>query len=92
MEPPNKITLTDAQLRDVVHQTVQETLTALGMDVKQPLTMQQDFSFLRAMRTGSAGVRRVVTTSVIGGIVTFVGTMLYMAWYSAFHDKPPGSD
>lgn len=65
------ITLTDAQLRDLVTNTVHATLTSIGIEVTDPITMQKDFAWLRGWRESaeevkSKGILALVTLAVTG--------------------------
>lgn len=86
---PDRVTLTNEQLRGIVHQAVEESLTRLGIDVSSPISVQEDFAFLRTMREGSKNVKKAAGTTLIGGILTFIGGLIYFGWWSTFHSEPP---
>ncbi len=60
--------MNDEDLRRAVH----ETLSALGIDAKEPQELQADFLFLRKQRKGSEElskwVRRSILTAALGGL------------------------
>jgi hypothetical protein len=65
------ITLTEAQFREMITETVQATLTSIGIDAADPLVMQKDFAWLREWRESSEEVKRkgllaLVTLAVTG--------------------------
>ena len=66
------ITLTEAQLRDLVTETVHATLTSIGVEVTDPLTMQKDFAWLRGWRESSEEMKRkgivAMATIVVTGL------------------------
>ena len=68
--------LTRDELREVIQETVRETLTELGIDSEHALEMQRDMSFLRDLREArdSAAARTLVVavgillTAMIGAL------------------------
>ena len=73
-EPQILCTLDD--LRTVTREAVEQTLTTLGVDCKNPLSMQQDFAHLREWRLAMESVRRkgllVITGLLVSGLVAAV--------------------
>lgn len=69
--------LTENDLHRIVKEAVQETLEAMGADVKAPLEMQEDFAFLRGLRIGSGLAKRRVFMLVLGGAVTGIGLLIW---------------
>jgi len=59
----------DTELRDIVRQTVKDTLTTLGVDLKNPIQMQKDFQHLRDWREASDSIKTK-------GMLTFVGILV----------------
>ncbi len=78
MEP--SITLTEAQLKDVIRDTVNETLTTLGVDVKNPLEMQADFQAIREWREVSATVRKKGLAALMVVLVTGLCSILWLGF------------
>lgn len=68
MTPPN--TLTIEEIRTVVKETVQETLTGLGIDTDNPQEMQANFIYLGKSRKGSEEIARWAKRSAIGVAVS----------------------
>lgn len=74
--------MNDAELQALVHRaaeeaaetTVKKTMTALGVDIKNPMQVQQDMAHLRRHRQAYEQVgtitRRAALTLVIGGMLT----------------------
>lgn len=58
MGPTDRIVLTKEELRELIRETVRESLSALGMESDDPSEMQQDFQHLREMRLMVAEVKR----------------------------------
>lgn len=61
---------TREELKELLQETVLETLAGLGIDVKKPREMQADFVALREWRLAMRMMRRVLLTTVIGVAVT----------------------
>jgi hypothetical protein len=59
---------------EAAHQAVVETLNSLGFDLRDPQKIQQDQSFLRAMRVGTQnGIGTVVKAFLIATVTAFAG-------------------
>lgn len=58
------------EVRALVKATVQETLTTLGVDQRDPLQVQQDLAWLRRTRLGLASASAKVGAAIIGIVVT----------------------
>lgn len=65
---PVVVTLED--LRTVTREAVEQTLMTLGVDVQNPLQMQQDFARLREWRLAMDGVRRRGLKAVSGLLIS----------------------
>ena len=61
-------------------EAAQELLTALGVDLSQPIEIQKDFAFVRTMRMGSHWGVRAAFTAVIGAITTAIVGWLWVAF------------
>lgn len=55
----------DARVKRIVAETVKELFTTLGVDIADPIKVQNDFSFLRTLREGSALARTKAFSTVI---------------------------
>lgn len=68
--------MTEAEIRRIVAQAVDETLTRLGIDAGEPIEVQKDMQLLRAWRESIATVKRqgiitaigILTAGIIGAI------------------------
>lgn len=72
-EDQRALTLTENELRAVISETVNETLTKLGVDHDDPHEMQKDFHHLREWRRASSEIRSksvaaVLTVVIAGGL------------------------
>jgi len=78
-EDTRSIRLTEEELRTVMTEAVDTALVRLGVDVENPIQMQQDFQHLREWREATSSMKRkglvVITgTLVAGGLAAaFVG-------------------
>lgn len=68
------------EVRALVKATVHETLTTLGVDQADPLSVQQDFAWLRRMRTATSSAWSKVGATLVGIIVA---ALAGAAWLGA---------
>ncbi len=66
------------ELREVIRDTVRETLSALGIDVRHPFEMQADLRALREWRLAMRSVRRNALLALVGLLTTGLGTALWV--------------
>jgi hypothetical protein len=71
--------MTDDEGKKLVREAVIQTLTELGIDVKNPLEMQRDFSHLRAWRESTEEVKRKGFLTLVGILVTGVAGAVWVA-------------
>lgn len=72
-----KIELTKSELRELVRETVNETLTSLGVQHDSPLEMQRDFRYLREWRMTTD---RVKIKTIVTIIVTVTSGAIAAIW------------
>jgi hypothetical protein len=72
--------MTEAEVKRIVSEAVEETLTKLGFDVGKPTEAQKDMAFLREWRESSATVKRQSLLTAVG--VVTVG-ILGLIWAAA---------
>lgn len=60
------VTLTEAQLRDLIQQTITQTLTTIGVDATDPHKMQKDFIHLREMRESGEAMKKKTQLTLLG--------------------------
>lgn len=66
--------MTEAEIRQIVSETVAETLIRIGVDASNPIEFQKDMQHLRAWRESIATVKKQSLLTAIGIITTgFVG-------------------
>lgn len=76
-------TVTRSDIKAVVREAVHETLTTLGVDVGNPLTMQQDMHFVRQLRESSERIRNRSVVVVVGVLVTAALAALWVGFKSS---------
>jgi hypothetical protein len=64
--------LTENEIRGVIAETVQETLTKIGVDPDDPHEMQKDFHHLREWRKASNEIRNKSILAVVGVLIVGV--------------------
>jgi hypothetical protein len=72
-----RFVLDEKACRDIVRQTVHETLLGIGFEMTEPHKLQADMHYLRKLRSGSEDMMRVVQRSAIALSCT---TALYLLW------------
>lgn len=70
--------LTREEMRELIRDTVRETLLSLGIDARNPISMQADFRALREWRQAVQAARRNAALAVIGMLITAAGTALWL--------------
>lgn len=79
----------DEELKDVIAETVRETLTTLGIQAGDPIETQRDFQFLRDMRRATASARAKAFLGMVGLLATGVAYALWEGIKSALHRSSP---
>lgn len=79
------VNLTEAQLRDLIAETVKTTLTSIGVDVEDPLIMQKDFAHLRSWRESTEEIKRKSFLALATIIVTGVAGAVWLALKGGAH-------
>ncbi len=75
------VDMNEQEMEQVIEKTVEATLTKVGFDLSDPISIQADMHFLRSARhiTGTAGTKAIMvlvgvaTIAVAGGIFVAVG-------------------
>lgn len=78
--PEAIVTLTQEQLKGVIHDSVTETLTRLGMDHSNPFEMQRDFQHLRDWRLSSESIKKKGMVAMIGVALSGVLALLWVGF------------
>ena len=80
-----KIELTQAQLKRLVRETVDETLTRIGVDIDNPLEMQADFHHIREWRQTYVAVRKKGLVTIIGILAAGTCATLWLGFKEFIH-------
>jgi hypothetical protein len=73
------VTLTEAQLREMITETVHATLTSIGIEAGDPITMQKDFAHLRSWRESTEEIRRKSVLALVTVAVTGLAGAVWLA-------------
>lgn len=80
------VTLTEAELKKVVYDSVMAAMTLLGVDTKEPTEMQRDFSHLRDWRVATQNIQKKGFGAVIVMIITGLGGLIWLGFRTAFNN------
>jgi hypothetical protein len=69
--------MTEDDIRNIVRETVYETLSGLGMAAHEQQELQADFIYVRKIRKSSEALSGNVRASII---TVFIPTILYVLW------------
>ena len=72
--------MTREELRDVIRDTVDETLTRLGLETDDPREMQLDFAHLRSTRLTLEQAQKRGMLVLVGVFVTALITLIYLGF------------
>jgi len=76
--------LSREDLREIIKETVDETLVRLGVASDDPLDMQRDFQFLREFRLATEKVKTKGMFAAVGAIVVAILGVLWMGLMQMF--------
>ena len=79
---PDGLCLSDEDARKIARAVVHETLLTLGADTKNPLDLQADFKFLRALRTTHERIGMKAIVTLIGLIITATASLIVIGFVS----------
>jgi hypothetical protein len=71
--------MTEADIRRIVTETVDQTLTKLGVDAANPIEFQQDMAHLRSWRKSVETVKRQSLITSIGILTAGVLGLIWVA-------------
>ena len=77
------------EVREVVKDTVRETLTALGLDAQDPIEVQRDLSWVRQTRLASAAMRAKAGAAVLGLLLTAAATAGWLGLKALLRSDAP---
>jgi len=78
-----KITLTKSEIKDLMKEAVEETLTGLGFDTDHPLAVQRDLSYLRDWRHTAESIRGKAILAAVGIAVVGLCGVLWLGLKAA---------
>ncbi len=70
--------MTEHEIRKIVAETVDQTLTRLGVDTQDPLEFQKDMQHLRAWRESVATVKKQGLVTAVGIIVAGILGLMWL--------------
>jgi hypothetical protein len=82
--PQEQVVLSREELEALVKRTVNETLTSIGLDHKNPIELQKDFQSLREWRQAMQEVRKKTLITLIGILVTGLAAAIWIGLKSMF--------
>lgn len=71
--------MTEHEIRKIVAETVDQTLTRLGVDTENPLEFQRDLQHLRNWRESVATVKRQSLVTAVGILVAGILGLIWLA-------------
>jgi len=74
------VQLTKDELKEIVKDTVHETLTGVGIESSDPIEMQKDFNHLREWRLVVNDVRKKSILTVCGLLLTGVLAFIWIGF------------
>lgn len=77
-------TLRSVDIKELVRDTVEETLLSLGVEHKNPLEMQKDFQHLREWRESVESVKSKSVVTAVGIVIAGILGMLWVGFRDMF--------
>src|SRR5262245_45399286 len=71
--------MNEAEVKRIVAEAVEETLTKLGFDVAKPMEAQKDMQFLREWRESAATVKKQSLITAVGVVTVGVLGLIWLA-------------
>ncbi|TGP25904.1 hypothetical protein EN828_10515 [Mesorhizobium sp. M2D.F.Ca.ET.185.01.1.1] len=72
--------MTEAEIRRIVSETVDQTLTRLGVDTENPIEFQRDLQHLRAWRESVATVKKQSLITAVGIVIAGALGLLWLGF------------
>lgn len=76
-----------SEIEDLIARGVKSAFTQIGIDTKNPLQMQADFSFVRSTRKAWRAAVATAQGTAIAAIVTGVCTVLWLGFKASISGK-----
>jgi hypothetical protein len=70
--------MTENEIRRIVAETVDQTLTRLGVDTENPIEFQKDLSHLREWRQSVATIKRQSLITAVGVLIAGVLGLIWL--------------
>lgn len=70
----------EKQVREIVKESVKETLVTLGIEACDPIDMQRDFQFLREVRQTAEKVKGKAILAAVGVLVAALLGVLWLGF------------
>lgn len=80
MNEETKVTMTRAELKDLLKEAVHDAFTQMGIDVEDPLEMQRDFQHLREWRVAVSAMRTKGMLTILGILITGAAAALWVGF------------
>jgi len=74
--------MTEEELTEHTQKVIRSTLTALGIDISQPIEVQRDFQALRDWRVSVESVKSKALVTSIGIIIAGIAAALWLGFKS----------
>lgn len=74
--------MTEDELTEHTRKVIRDTLTALGIDVTQPIEIQRDFQVLRDWRKSMESIKSKALVTSIGIIIVGIAAAFWLGFKS----------
>lgn len=71
--------VTEAEIRKIVAETVEQTLTRMGIQAADPLEVQRDMQHLRSWRVSTETIKRQGILTAVGIVTAGILGMIWLA-------------
>lgn len=75
----------DESTKELIRETVQQTLLSLGLDMSDPIELQKDFAHLRNWRESTRQIKQNGFLALVGIVVTGSVGLFWTAFKSSIH-------
>ncbi len=69
MNKPDQISMSEDEFREVISEAIEQAFTRMGIDNGRPLSMQEDFAYLRKLRKASENIANKSLMTIVGIVV-----------------------
>lgn len=71
--------MTEAEIRKIVAETVEQTLTRMGIEAADPFEVQKDMQHLRSWRASTETIKRQGLMTAVGIVTAGIIGLIWMA-------------